>query len=145
MYNSSERKKEIDTNNEYYNSYMKKIIRVFKSHGIVNNTQRKSLKEECSKILLNNEKRYNLVNSKIYDILIGVPLGALISSLIYKNDEALTAQIICIIVIGAFGLLFTKVIKKLIYYSDGHFKDRFLLNILNELEYWVDSENNGVL
>lgn len=141
MYNPSERKKEIDSNNEYYNSYIEKIIKIFESHGIVNSTQRKALKDECSKILMSNEKRYNIVNSKIYDILIGVPLGALISSLIYKNDETLPEQIICIIVIGTLGLLITKVIKKLFYFSDGHFKDRFLLNILNELEYCDDNEN----
>ncbi len=135
MYNPSERKKEIDTNNEYYNSYIKKITKIFKSHGIVNSKQIKTLKEECSKALSNNEKQYRLVNSKIYDILIGVPLGALISSLIYKNNEAIVEQIICIMAIGGLGLIFTKAIKKLLYFSDGHFKDQFLLNVLNELEY----------
>lgn len=141
MYNPSERKKEIDTNNEYYNSYIEKITKILKSHGIVNNKQVQILKEECSKTLSNNEKQYKLVNSKIYDILIGVPLGALISSLIYKNNEAIVEQIICIMAIGGLGLIFTKVIKKLLYFSDGHFKDQFLLNVLNELEYCLDDKD----
>lgn len=141
MYNPSERKKEIDTNNEYYNSYIEKITKIFKSHGIVNSKQIKILKEECSKALSNNEKQYRLVNSKIYDILIGVPLGALISSLIYKNNEAIVEQIICIMAIGGLGLVFTKVVKKLLYFSDGHFKDQFLLNVLNELEYYLDDKD----
>ncbi len=69
-------------------------------------------------------------------MLVGVPLGAFISALIYKSDGAdiLVEQLITIIM----GLIIVGVInafKKITYYSNGHFKNQHLLDALNELEY----------
>ena len=70
-------------------------------------------------------------------MLIGVPLGALISALIYKSEgsDIIVTQIISIIVIGLMIIGIANAIKKLSYYSDGHFKDQYLLDALNESEY----------
>ena len=67
--------------------------------------------------------------------MIGVPLGAVISSLIYKNSDIVVIQILSVILIGIFIIIISNIIKKINYYSDGYFKDKQLLDVLNEIEY----------
>jgi uncharacterized membrane protein YcaP (DUF421 family) len=71
-------------------------------------------------------------------MLIGVPLGALISSIIYNQDANSLEGIIVLILLGLFIIIGSQIGRKISFYSDGYFKDRHLLNILRELEY-VDS------
>ena len=37
--------------------------------------------------------------------------------------------------IGIFIIIISNIIKKINYYSDGYFKDKQLLDVLNEIEY----------
>ena len=95
------------------------------------------MKKECERRITQHNQNYRSVSNKVFDMLIGVPLGALISALIYKSESSdiIVAQIISIIVIGLMIIGIANAIKKLSYYSDGHFKDQYLLDALNELEY----------
>ena len=70
-------------------------------------------------------------------MLIGVPLGAFISALIYKSEKSdiIIEQLVVIILFGLMIIGVASVIKKITYYSDGHFKDQYLLDVLCELEY----------
>lgn len=70
-------------------------------------------------------------------MLVGVPLGAFVSALIYKSEsvDIVIEQLFVIIVLGLMTIGAANVFKKITYYSDGHFKDQYLLDILNELEY----------
>ena len=70
-------------------------------------------------------------------MLVGVPLGAFISALIYKSESAdvIIGQLIAIIIMGLMIIGVANIFKKITYYSDGHFKDQYLLDVLNELEY----------
>ena len=52
--------------------------------------------------------------------------------------SAALAQIVGLIMFGLLIIGFSKAFKTLAYYSDGHFKDRYLLEVLNELEYAED-------
>lgn len=67
------------------------------SNGLYTKEQWGQLKEECKLKLESHENSYKSIGNQIYNLLIGVPLGALISSLIYKNSNAVIKYIIGII------------------------------------------------
>lgn len=68
-------------------------------------------------------------------MLIGVPLGSIVSTIMYANGGSIVAAQILIIIFGLIVIGVSRAFKTLTYYSDGHFKDRYLLEVLNELEY----------
>ena len=136
MYNHDQRQKELSEANEIYNRYITAIKNVLMDCGIDSEKKQQKLKCECEARLEAQEKPYNSVSSRAFDMLIGVPLGALISSFMYKDDgDAVAVQILALIMCGLIIIGFAKGMKTMRYYSDGYFKDQYLLNILNELEY----------
>lgn len=142
LYNPIERKKELDEQNECYDEYVNKIVDVLNSNGLYSKNQWKSLKEECKNRLESYEIPYRSIGDKVYNVLIGVPLGALISSLIYKNNETTTKSIIGLIVIGIVVILFIRMCKKIRFYTDGYFKDNYLMCALSELDYYNENAYN---
>lgn len=143
LYNPIERKKELDEQNECYDEYVNKIVDILNFNGLYSKSQWKSLKEECKNRLETYEIPYKSIGDKVYNVLIGVPLGALISSLIYKNNETTTKSIIGLIVIGIVVILFIRMCKKISFYTDGYFKDRYLMCALSELDYYNENDYNS--
>lgn len=115
------------------------IISEIQGESLYNSAERK---EECKLKLESYENSYKSIGNQIYNILIGVPLGALISSLIYKNSNAVIKYIIGIISLGIVVIVITKIIKKIAFYTDGYFKDEYLMSALCELDYYSESQNN---
>ncbi len=142
LYNSAERKEEIDKQGKCYDEYVKNIITVLNSNGLYTKEQWSQLKEECKLKLESHESSYKSIGNQIYNILIGVPLGALISSLIYKNSDAVVKSIIGIIILGIVCILIIKILKKITFYTDGYFKDEYLMSALCELDYYSKSHDN---
>lgn len=142
MYNSSERQKELDERATCLKEYIQKINSVLVSHGITTKEQRDSLQKECEEQLEKHNKSYSLVSNRTFELLIGVPLGALVSALIYKSDGAdiIISQLLFVLIVGLSILSVAHVAKKLSFYSEGHFKDRFLLQSLHELSYCSQEE-----
>ena len=62
--------------------------------------------------------------------------------LIYKNSNAVIKYIIGIISLGIVVIVITKIIKKTAFYTDGYFKDEYLMSALCELDYYSESHNN---
>lgn len=137
MYNPSARRKEINEKSANLDKYIQMLTATLEKHGIVEKEQRKILKNECELQLSLHNKNYKSVSNKVFDMLVGVPLGALISALIFKSNSAdlMINQLLLIIVVGLMLVGITSIIRKITYYSDGHFKDQCLLDALNELEY----------
>ena len=77
------------------------------------------------------------ISSKIYDVSIGVPLGSFVSALIFKSssEDTIIINIFAVILFGLMIIGIVKAVNKLRYYSEGYFKDKYLLEALNELEY----------
>lgn len=73
----------------------------------------------------------------MFDGLIGVPIGALISSLIHKDGDALVNEIMAVIFIGIICIVFVKLFKKISFYSEGYLKDKQMLDALQEIEYSI--------
>ena len=139
IYNAEERKRELTEAKEAYEQYIQDLKSIFISCGIDSASKRKTLKFECTARLEKQAKPYNTINTNAYNILIGVPIGAIVSAIMYENnDSAALAQIVGLIMFGLLIIGFSKAFKTLVYYSDGHFKDRYLLEVLNELEYAED-------
>lgn len=137
MYNPTERKKELNENSTNLEQYIENINNIMKKHNITTKEQREILKKECERQLSLHIKNYRFVSNRVFDMLVGVPLGAFISALIYKSDSAdiLVEQLITIIIMGLIIVGAINSFKKITYYSNGHFKDQHLLDVLNELEY----------
>lgn len=135
IFNDSARTDELSDRNKNYNEYISEVKSILTEHGIDSSEKLINLKTECETAIKTCEDKYSKINSKIIDMLIGVPLGALVASIIYKNNDAVPASIVAIIVIGLSILGIAQLIRIIQYYSEGYFKDKYLLDAINELEY----------
>lgn len=137
MYNSSEREKEKEKQKETLESYVRGAENVLKSHGVNTKEQISALKQECHQRIDLYKEKCKSASSKIYDVAIGVPLGAWVSAIIFKSsgEDTLITNIIAVILLGFMIIGIVKAVNQLRYYSEGYFKDQYLLDVLNELEY----------
>ena len=134
-YNKEARNKELEEHHLAYDEYINNIKNILERNGINTVSKRALLKVECNEVLDKHKKKHDNVKNRVFDILIGVPLGALISALIYQNNEAIISQIFGIIIFGCIIIFVSNFIRKVKFYSDGYFKDKHLLDALNEIEY----------
>lgn len=137
MYNSSEREKEKAEQNANLEEYVRDVESVLKSNGINTKEQISALKQECHQRIDLYKEKCKSINSKIYDVAIGVPLGAWVSAIIFKSssEDTLITNIIAVILLGFMIIGIVNAVNQLRYYSKGYFKDQYLLDALNELEY----------
>lgn len=135
LYNISERGIELSEKKQHYVECIKAVHRILIEHDINTYKKLEKLKLECESILKAWETNFSKTNSKVIDMFIGVPLGALIASIIYANSNAVIGSIVFVILTGIIVLEAVKLIKFINYYSEGHFKDKYLLNAINELDY----------
>lgn len=136
------KKEEQDKYNDAYNEYIGKIEKILLNNGIDSLQKRTQLKKECSLALEKHESKYAFTKSKAFDFFIGVPIGALISSFMYKESNTLINETIMIMLIGIIVVFLVKLIRIITFYSDGYWKDKKLLNVLNEIEYSI-SDNQS--
>jgi hypothetical protein len=137
MYNPLERKKEIEEHSANLEMYIEDIQATLRRHGIITKDQRDVLRKECEQQLSIHGANYKAVSGKAFDMLVGVPLGAFISALIYKSESAdiVISQLFVIVILGLMIIGVSNILKKITYYSDGYFKDQYLLDVLKELDY----------
>lgn len=144
LYNDAARAYELSELTQKYEKYIESIIVLLENHGINSYEKLMKLKIECEKTLKTHEDKYHKLNNKVFDMLIGVPLGALIASLIYENSNAIPKAIGAIVYIGIAIIGVINFIKFFNYISDGYFKDKYFLDTINELEYsdvWWSSKS----
>ena len=135
LYNESVRADEWDQVIEHYAEYVTDVRKILLYYKIDTPEKLAKLQAEGKAALTRHENGFIKLNSKIFDMLIGVPLGVLISSMIYENSNALPTVITSFIILGSFILGLVVSFKHIIYYTQGYFKDQYLLNAINELEY----------
>ena len=160
-YNQKARKNELDTIDEKYKpvsythltlptitsnkgaSQMTYII--FKNNGINTRKELAALKNECNFIFDKRENKFKILSNKIFELLIGVPIGALISSLVDKNDALLHTKTILILMLGISIYVIITTAKYISYYTEGYRKDRRLLDAVMEMEYYFSiMEDNKI-
>ncbi len=136
LYYSEARKEEIENNNMQYNKYIEKLSGILRQHRIDNTEKLSRLKNECIARIEGPKTKYSNINSKIYDLLIGVPLGALIASAMYADKDSAIVRIVALIFFGIFILGIVHVVKFISFYIDCIYKDKYLLKVIRELEYY---------
>lgn len=136
LYNESERANELAEKKQDYEHYLVAVWKIFRNNGIDNSKKVMKLKIECEATIKMREDKFAKINTKFVDMLIGVPLGALIASVIYSDSKAVPTAIGAIILGGLAILGLIKLINLISYYSEEYFKDKYLLDALNELEYY---------
>lgn len=136
IYNAGERYRELEEVQKNYLQYIRNVKGVLNACDIDSREKLDALKKECNARLDSHTKPYKSVSSTTYNMLVSVPLGAVVSSIIYRNSgDAAVAQIVGLLMFGLMIIGFCKVFKALTFYADGYFKDRYLLEVLNELDY----------
>lgn len=76
LYNNDVRKKELRNINKGYEKYLMKIYEIFKSNGITNKEQL-AFKKECQSVFIKRKNKFKILNNKIFENLIRIPIGAL--------------------------------------------------------------------
>ena len=135
IYNISEREQEIAKRIDDYNEYIRIANDVLKKHGINTSEKFELLKNECISHIDRYKNRFSDLNSKIVDMFIGVPLGALIAIVMEDNNETRIKSIFTVIIIGSSFYMIVKVISVILGISETVFKDKYLLYVLCDLEY----------
>lgn len=77
LYNNDVRKKELRNINKGYEKYLMKIYEIFKSNGITNKEQLAFLKKECQSVFIKRKNKFKILNNKILENFIRIPIGAL--------------------------------------------------------------------
>lgn len=142
-YNQKARKNELDTIDEKYKQYLNNTYIIFKNNGINTRKELAALKNECNFIFDKRENKFKILSNKIFELLIGVPIGALISSLVDKNDALLHTKTILILMLGISIYVIITTAKYISYYTEGYRKDRRLLDAVMEISHndAIDLEN----
>ena len=138
IYHMEERNKEIRIKECEHEEYINNVREILTELGVNTPNKIEKLKEECEEILIKRNNRFSNINNRIIDMLIGVPLGALIASTIYADTKTQNEGIVLILSIGLILFIIIQIAKVWQYYTDANFKDRYLLNVLNELSYYSD-------
>jgi len=135
LYNDSVRQEELAVMQKKYQSYIAETWDLLKKYSVNTPEMVSRLKLECETVLKAHTERYHKISNRIFDMLIGVPLGALIASIIYTENNIALDTIAPIIIIGITISGFMKLVQFVRFYAEGYFKDKYLLDALNELSY----------
>ncbi len=136
FYNKDARKKELISIDCDYENYLKSIYEILQNNGIESEKELNILIDECSKVLEKRDNRFQFIKSKAYEIFLGIPIGALITSLINQNSEKIPPQIVTVLLLGLLIYPIFSFVKFVLNYADGYQKDQSLLKALNEMKYY---------
>ncbi len=136
FYNKDARKKELISIDCDYENYLKSIYEILQNNGIESEKELNILIDECSKVLEKRDNRFQFIKSKAYEIFLGIPIGALITSLINQNSEKIPPQIVTVLLLGLLIYPIFSFAKFVLNYADGYQKDQSLLKALNEMKYY---------
>lgn len=136
FYNKDARKKELMSIDCDYENYLKSIYEILHNNGIESEKELNILIDECSKVLEKRDNRFQFIKSKAYEIFLGIPIGALITSLINQNSEKIPPQIVTVLLLGLLIYPIFSFVKFVLNYADGYQKDQSLLKALNEMKYY---------
>lgn len=145
LYNQKAREKELNDIDEKYKQYLNNTYEILKKNGINTREQLLILKNECNIVFNERENKFKILNNKVFELFIGVPIGALISSLIDENNIALSSKVIAILIFGLIIYGIVALTKYFSYYTEGYWKDQHLLDVVTEMEYYFSiMEDNKI-
>ena len=98
IYHMEERNKEIRIKECEYEEYINNVREILTELGVNTPNKIEKLKEECEEILIKRNNRFSNINNRIIDMLIGVPLGALIASTMVEIRQLVWVDFSCVII-----------------------------------------------
>lgn len=136
FYNKEEREKELKSIDSAYEEYLKTVKNILINNGIDTKEKCKCLKEECLSVFTQRELKYSILNNRVFEITIGIPIGALISTIISNDTDTITIQAAAFLLIGIVIYALISFSKFITYHTSGYWKDEQLLNALEEMDYY---------
>lgn len=136
LFNQKARQKEIDSINSDYETYLENIKIILIKNGINNKERFNCLKRECLSIFEERDKKYSFLNNRVFDLLIGIPLGALISTTSNVDSKGIPTYVVAILLMGIVVYSFILISKHISYYTKGYWQDGKVLIALDEIEYY---------
>lgn len=136
LYDVKMHEKEIKGLDNAYDEYLSNINRILVDNGIDTAEKRNCLKKECCSVFERRDSKYSSLSNKAFEILIGIPIGAVISLLVNGDSVVSVEQIIAVVIACVMIYVIIKFAKFITYYTDGCKQDQKLLDALNEMEYY---------
>ncbi len=136
LYNKDARKKELMSIDCDYKNYLKSIYEILQNNGIKSERELNILIDECNEWLEKRDNKFRFLKGKVFEICLGIPIGALITSLMNQNNEDISTQTVAMLLLGLIIYALFSFVKFLSDYADGYQKDQSLLKALNEMKYY---------
>ncbi len=136
LYNKDARKKELMSIDCDYENYLKSIYEILQNNGIKSERELNILIDECNEWLEKRDNKFRFLKRKVFEICLGIPIGALITSLMNQNSEDVSTQTVAMLLLGLIIYALFSFVKFLSDYADGYQKDQNLLKALNEMKYY---------
>lgn len=136
LYNKDARKKELMSIDCDYENYLKSIYEILQNNGIKSERELNILIDECNEWLEKRDNKFRFLKRKVFEICLGIPIGALITSLMNQNSEDISTQTVAMLLLGLIIYALFSFVKFLSDYADGYQKDQNLLKALNEMKYY---------
>lgn len=136
LYNKDARKKELMSIDCDYENYLKSIYKILQNNGIKSERELNILIDECNEWLEKRDNKFRFLKRKVFEICLGIPIGALITSLMNQNSEDISTQTVAMLLLGLIIYALFSFVKFLSDYADGYPKDQNLLKALNEMKYY---------
>ena len=136
LYNKDARKKELMSIDCDYENYLKSIYEILQNNGIKSERELNILIDECNEWLEKRDNKLRFLKRKVFEICLGIPIGALITSLMNQNSEDISTQTVAMLLLGLIIYALFSFVKFLSDYADGYQKDQNLLKALNEMKYY---------
>ena len=135
LFNETYRNEELIEEKNNYQVSIDGVHGILKKNNINTFEKFLLLKSECETIVKNQKEKQIKVRSKIYSMLIGVPIATLIANIINKSKDLNLNTIILVMFLGAVLSGFVFLLQYILFYLNGEFKDKLMLDSLNELNY----------
>lgn len=136
LYNKDARKKELMSIDCDYENYLKSIYEILQNNGIKSERELNILIDECNEWLEKRDNKFRFLKRKVFEICLGILIGALITSLMNQNSEDISTQTVAMLLLGLIIYALFSFVKFLSDYADGYQKDQSLLKALNEMKYY---------
>lgn len=136
LYNKDARKKELMSIDCDYENYLKSIYEILQNNGIKSERELNILIDECNEWLEKRDNKFRFLKRKVFEICLGIPIGALITSLMNQNSEDISTQTVAMLLLGLIIYALFSFVKFVLNYADGYQKDQSLLKALNEMKYY---------
>lgn len=119
-----------------YENYLKSIYEILQNNGIKSERELNILIDECNEWLEKRDNKFRFLKRKVFEICLGIPIGALITSLMNQNSEDISTQTVAMLLLGLIIYALFSFVKFLSDYADGYQKDQNLLKAPNEMKYY---------